>query len=78
MERIFTISPRSLDALFRKTRDRLMLDDLHLHDARATALTYMARRVPVEDLAKISGHADLALLVRVYYRATAEDIAKRL
>lgn len=77
-ERVFSLTPHSLDALFRKVRDRLMLDDLHFHDSRATALTHLAKRVPVEVLAKISGHKGIALLVNVYYRESAEDIAKRL
>lgn len=55
-----------------------MLPDLHFHDSRATALTHLAKRVPVEVLAKISGHKGIALLVNVYYRESAEDIAKRL
>ena len=38
----FTISSASLDALFRKARQRLMIDDLHFHDARAEALTLLA------------------------------------
>ncbi len=34
--------------------------------------------VDVQDLAKISGHKDVSLLVRVYYRATPKQIASRL
>jgi len=77
-EQIFTLSAHSLDALFRKVRDRLMLHDLHFHDSRATALTHLARRVPVEVLAKISGHKNIAMLVNVYYRERPEEIAARL
>lgn len=72
------ISGASLDALFRKTRDQVLLPDVHFHDARATALTLLARRVDVLDLARISGHRDANLLLRVYYRATAAEISARL
>lgn len=72
------ISGASLDAVFRKARDSLLIEDLHFHDARATALTHLARRVDVMTLARISGHRDLALLLRVYYRETSAQIAARL
>ena len=74
----FTLKTESLDALFRKTRDRLMIKDLHFHDSRAEALTRLARRVDVMTLAKISGHKDLKMLLDVYYRESAKDIAARL
>lgn len=48
------------------------------HDARGTALTLMARKMPVEKLQRISRHRKLDMLVLVYYRETAEQIAARL
>lgn len=72
------ISAASLDVLFRRARDRLLLQDLHFHDSRADALTRMARRVDVMTLARISGHMDLRQLLTAYYRDSAEDIAGRL
>lgn len=77
-ERFFTISSASLDALFRKVRDKLMIADLHFHDARAAALTRMSRKVDVLTLAKISGHKDLRVLNEHYYRESEESIAARL
>ncbi|HFT8008538.1 TPA: tyrosine-type recombinase/integrase [Burkholderia cenocepacia] len=77
-ERCFTVSSATLDMLFRKARDGLLIDDLHFHDSRAEALTRFAKHVDVMTLAKISGHQDLRILQRVYYRETAEDIAARL
>lgn len=74
----FTLSSESLDALFRKARDALLIKDLHFHDARAAALTRMSRKVDVLELARISGHKDLRLLMSTYYRASSEDIAGRL
>lgn len=53
-------------------------DGATFHDARATALTLLARKVDVMTLARISRHRDIALLQRVYYRETAEQIAARL
>jgi integrase len=74
----WTVSSRSLDALFRKAKGRCKIKDLHFHDSRAEALTRLARRVDVLTLAKISGHRDVNLLSRVYYRETASQIAQRL
>lgn len=74
----FTITGPSLDALFRKARDRAGLSGFTFHDARASALTRLARRLDVLELAKVSGHQDVNLLSRVYYRATAKQIASRL
>ena len=77
-ERCFTLSAASLDALFRKTRDKLLLADLHFHDTRGEALTRLSRRVDVLTLTRISGHKDLRTLQAHYYRETAEQVAARL
>lgn len=74
----WTVDAASLDALFRKARDRCGIKDLHFHDSRAEALTRLSRKVDVMTLGKISGHRDLNLLQRVYYRETAAQIAARL
>ncbi len=71
----FTISAQSLDVLFRKVRDRLLIEDLHFHDSRADALTRLSKKMDVMRLAKISGHRDLKQLLAAYYRETAADIA---
>jgi len=78
LEACFTISSAVLDTLFRKARDRLLIEDLHFHDSRAEALTRLARKVDVMTLSKISGHKDVRILVGTYYRETAEQIAARL
>lgn len=75
---VFTLTSASLDAMFRKARDSLLIKDLHFHDARAYALTMFAKKVDVMQLARISGHKDLRILMSVYYRESADDIAARL
>lgn len=74
----FTVTPDTLDASFRKARDSLLIEDLHFHDARASALTRLSKKVDVLELARISGHKDLRQLLSTYYRASSEDIASRL
>lgn len=74
----FTVSDGSRDALWRKVRDRVMVDGLRFHDSRAAALTWLAKRYDVMTLAKISGHTDINQLFEAYYREAPEDIAARL
>lgn len=74
----FTITSASLDSLFRKARDSLLIEDLHFHDARAYALTAFSKKVDVFELARISGHKDVRILLTTYYRTSSADIAARL
>lgn len=74
----FTLTAASKDTLFRRHMKLLGLADVHFHDARATALTRLARRVDAMVLARISGHRDLKILLNTYYRATAAEIAAGL
>lgn len=78
--RVVSLTVGSLDALFRKACARCQIVGLHFHDSRATALTRIARlpRMDVLTLAKISGHRDINMLSRVYFRETASSIAERL
>jgi len=74
---IFAISSPSLDALFRKAKLRAMISDGTFHDTRHLAITRLAKRLNVLDLARMVGHRDLRQL-QVYYNETAETIAEKL
>lgn len=74
----FTVGPNEASTLFAKLTRSLRIDGLTFHDARATALTLLARKVDVLTLARISRHRDINLLHQVYYRESAADIAARL
>lgn len=74
----FTVGPNEASALFSRLTRQQMVEGVTFHDARATALTLLARKHDVMVLARISRHKDISLLHRVYYRETAEDIAARL
>lgn len=74
----WTIDEALLDAVFRKARDACLVTDLRFHDARATALTWLSRKLDPWALSRISRHKDLSILLRTYYRETPEEIAKRL
>ena len=75
---VFDVNSRQVDALFRKARARALIDDLHFHDTRREALTRLAEKLSVMELAKISGHRDLRILQAVYYSPSAEDLADKL
>lgn len=75
--RVFTVSADSRDALWRKARANAKIPDLRFHDTRHEAITRLARKLDVLDLARMVGHRDLGSL-RAYYNATASEIAARL
>lgn len=74
----FTVGANEASTLFARLTKQLMIDGLTFHDSRATALTHMAKKVPVEILAKVSRHRDISMLVRTYYRPTPEEVASLL
>lgn len=74
---VLNLTSQQLDALWRKGRDKAMVQDCHFHDARATAVTRLAKRLDILDLARMIGHRDLKSLM-VYYRKSAADIAPLL
>lgn len=73
----FSLTAATRDVLFRKARSKAGLSGFTFHDSRALALTRLAKKVDVLTLARIAGHRSLKSLM-VYYRESAEDIAKRL
>lgn len=75
---VFGVSDGSADGLFRKARAMGGLSDFTFHDARRTALTRLASRFTVMELAKISGHRDIRILQNVYYAPEATDLAAKL
>lgn len=76
-DRAFGLATGQIDAIFRKVRARALIDDLHFHDTRHEAITRLARKLDVLDLARMVGTRDLRILM-VYYNAKPEEIAERL
>lgn len=74
---VLALQPRQVDALFRKARDRAGVADLHFHDSRHTAITRLAQRLHVLDLARMVGHRDLKQL-QTYYNPRPEELAEKL
>lgn len=79
----WVIEPNEASVLFHKASlacgvRQPKLDGPTFHDSRGTALTHMARKMPVEKLQRISRHRDINTLIRTYYRETNEQIARGL
>lgn len=74
---VMGLTSDQISSLFRKVRDRSGVADLTFHDSRHEAITRLARKLNVLELARMVGHKDIRMLQR-YYNATAEEIALRL
>ncbi len=71
----FMIKADSMSVLFRKACASCMIEGLHFHDSRHEAITRLAKKLHVLDLARMTGHRDLKQL-QIYYNESAHDIAK--
>lgn len=78
-KRVLTLESASLSTLFRRFRDEVKIQDLRFHDLRHEAATRMAQIITnPADLAKITGHTDINILVNTYYNPTPTEVAARL
>ncbi len=78
-DRLVPLTDENRDSLFREHRNKTNIIDLRFHDTRHEALSRMAKIIvnPM-DLAKISGHKNLKVLMEVYYNPTNEHLADLL
>lgn len=75
--RVFTLSSQLLDAYYRSGRTMAGIEGPTFHDARATALTRLSKKLDILELARMVGHRDPRSLM-VYYRKSATEIAEKL
>lgn len=76
-ERVFTVDSASLDTNYRLGRAAAGISGPTFHDSRATAITRLAKKLELLELARMSGHRDPRSLM-IYYRKTASEIASKL
>jgi integrase len=74
---LWDMKPHQFEALFRKGRDRSGVVGLTFHDTRHEAITRLAKKLDVLELARMVGHKNINQLL-VYFNAKAEDIADML
>lgn len=75
--RCFQFNQASSAQIFRRSVKMAGIENLTFHDTRHEALTRLARKLDVLDLARMVGHRDPRSLM-IYYNPTASEIAKRL
>lgn len=73
----FGITTGSMDAMFRAAKARTLIEGMTFHDTRHEAITRLAKKLHVLDLARMTGHKDIRKLM-IYYNLSAADIAKKL
>lgn len=73
----FQISAIQRDANFRKYREMAGIKDMTFHDSRHEALTRLAQKLHILDLARMAGMRNPKTLM-IYYNATASEIAQKL
>lgn len=75
--RIFGLKPDSVTQAFDRACHRAGLDGLHFHDLRHEATSRLADLLQAHELAKVTGHKDMRMVLR-YYHPRASDLAKKL
>lgn len=73
----FNVTDESRESLFRKAVSRAGIENLTFHDSRHEAVTRLAKKLNILELARMIGHKDIRQL-QVYYNETAAQIAKKL
>lgn len=75
-EIIVPAKEKSFRRTWHRVRDEIGLSEINFHDTRHEAITRMVRDkgLPVEILAKITGHKTLNVLLNVYYNPDAQDL----
>lgn len=75
--RVFTVPQASAGVIFKRCCDLAEVQNFHFHDLRHVAITNLAKRLTVLELARMVGHKDLRSL-QIYYNATATELAAKL
>ena len=75
--RVFSMRPDSVTQAFERAVERAGVADVRLHDLRHEATSRLAERLQAHELAKVTGHRDMRMVLR-YYHPRAEDLASKL
>lgn len=75
--RVWPFSEDRISRLFQEAANNAEIKDLRFHDLRHEATTRLAKIYPIHELARITGHKTLTMLMG-YYHPTADELAERL
>lgn len=80
MDRVIPVENGSFRAVWHRLQKRALLTDLHFHDTRHEAISRFVHKykMPVETLAKITGHKDLCVLLNTYYNPTVDEMLEMM
>lgn len=76
-ELVFPVNAGSVGVIFRNMCREAGITDLHFHDTRHEAVSRLAKKFPILQLAAVIGHRDLKSL-QVYYNPTIQELAAHL
>lgn len=79
-EKIFKGNITSFRHKWKIVVDQAGIKDLHFHDTRHEAISRFVHKykLPVETLAKITGHKDLGVLLNTYYNPTVDELLEMM
>ena len=75
--RVFATTQEAIRQSFTRAVKRAKIENFHFHDLRHIATSRLAQKLDVLELARVTGHKDLKMLLR-YYHAKPKDLAKKL
>jgi integrase len=77
-EIIVPVQEKSFRRTWYRVREEVGLSEINFHDTRHEAITRMVRvrKLPVEILAKITGHKTIGILINTYYNPNAQDLVE--
>ena len=76
-EEMLGVSAGVVSTMFRRAVADSAIDNLTFHDSRHEATTRLAQKLPVLDLARVTGHRDIKQLM-TYYNKDARELADLL
>lgn len=77
-ERLFNMTPSQLSSAFMRLTKKAGVDGLTFHDSRRIGTTMLSKKLEVLDLARVTGHKDIRVLLEVYYKPDAAAMARML
>lgn len=77
-DKLVPIDKQICCATWVRAKKRVNLPHINFHDSRHEAITRMVRerKLPVEILAKITGHKTIGILINTYYNPDAQDLVE--
>ena len=74
---LFGLESTQIESIFRQARARTDIVNLRFHDSRHEAITRLAKKLNVLELARVVGHSDIRQL-QVYFNLQAQDMVHLL